>query len=87
MNEGRPSTDSDAKLTRDRSLDVLGWQPIETAPKDGTQILLWERQSRGPFMGWWHDGWPSLESYWTDEAETEPDPTHWMELPERPVLP
>lgn len=29
------------------------WQPIETAPKDGTAILLWEEYSTNPFVGYW----------------------------------
>lgn len=31
----------------------LTWQPIETAPKDGTPLLLWEEYSTNPFVGWW----------------------------------
>ena len=32
------------------------WQPIETAPKDGTRIMLWEAYSDVPFVGWWING-------------------------------
>lgn len=59
-----------------------GWSPIETAPQDGTRILLFQKSSRGAFEGWWHDDWPHAEHYWMDDADSEPDPTHW-----RPLLP
>jgi hypothetical protein len=31
----------------------MDWQPIETAPKDGTNVLLWEKYSITPFVGYW----------------------------------
>jgi phage FluMu protein Com len=63
---------------------VMEWQPIETAPKDGTEVLLcdarFEDAAVGAAMfiaGAWrcyypHDG--GIESVW-------PSPTHWMPLP------
>ena len=60
-----------------------GWQPIETAPKDGTPILLGaEPNEDGPFsiiLGcWYKDGWYC----WTPEKHIWP--THWMPLPQSP---
>lgn len=61
------------------------WRLIETAPRDRSRILLWQ-SGRGAFEGWWHDGWPSLESYWMDDADSEPEPTHWQPMLPNPAL-
>ncbi len=73
------------------------WQPIETAPKDGTHILLFIESKI--IEGWWekreYDGpWPMVlelwKTIWLSEhgcgccAEDNDDPTHWMPLPEGP---
>lgn len=62
--------------------DVAGWQPIERAPRDGTQFLAFE--IGGYFNCWWHDNGYG-EQYWMDEADSEPNPTHWMPLPAAPA--
>lgn len=72
----------------------MTWEPIETAPKDGTRILVFD-----------HGVWPA---HWTEECEKgngesgpgwqiyecEMDawyalaadtPTHWMPLPSPPT--
>lgn len=60
----------------------MEWQPIETAPKDGTPVLLYATPRME--VGYWNvavtdvgiTGWyPSM--YWRR-------PTHWMPLPEPP---
>lgn len=59
----------------------MNWQPIETAPKDGTEILLISRKGRianGVWVtansnaGFW--GWPYIFV----------EPAYWMPLPPPP---
>lgn len=65
----------------------MEWQPIETAPKDGTRILgawpsflkknEWFIQPVFFVCGVWLHGW--------DEDEDQPlKPTHWMPIPTPP---
>ena len=69
------------------------WQPIETAPKDGTAVLLWLGAPWSEVRQmWWYDPW----DVWLAAGEDEPDagderfgcgsaiPTHWMPLPAPP---
>ena len=60
------------------------WRPIATAPKDGT-----------PILGWWGTecmivDWCVVVERWgsTHDGEDlfEPEPTHWMPLPEGPEI-
>lgn len=63
----------------------MTWQPIETAPKDGRDILLWgihRLDGQRQFVGGW---WPAEED-WSDEDGRliKFEPTHWAVLPEPP---
>lgn len=73
------------------------WQPIESAPKDGTVVLLWWRATDGVAYwaaGAWQEfgdgskGWigesfhASEDGYWTRIVGDRP--THWMPLPVAP---
>ena len=75
--------------------DGLGaWLPIETAPKDGTAIMVscprlgvcgpahWDtnQHARNPRPYWTHWG----ERIWGTRWVREDQPTHWMPLPEAP---
>lgn len=64
-----------------------GWRPIETAPKDGTQILAWAPDFYPGFYGvaeWAEkqDWRPETVAGWFWNYATRP--THWMPLPTPP---
>jgi len=64
--------------------DRMTWKPISSAPRDGTDILIYDAGT----------GSYEVSSYWTDtprywdgnwgDGEYEHTPTHWMPLPEPP---
>lgn len=57
------------------------WWDIETAPKDGTPVLLIARKGN-PWVDEWSkdfEGW-----FFCDQWETPIEPTHWMPLPDPP---
>jgi hypothetical protein len=64
----------------------MEWLPIESAPKDGTHILIFEvpafeGDEQMYVVGRWSDfGW--TESYADEYAICSP--THWMPLPPPP---
>lgn len=65
----------------------MKWQPIETAPKDGTQILVWDGSNM--ICVKWHEI-PQQFAAWefahtNDHAHfVTRDVTHWRPLPEPP---
>jgi hypothetical protein len=71
------------------------WQPIETAPKDGTRVDLWAKtwiasQDRFEYQRfpncWWIKGGDfGGRSYWVD-LDKHWYPTHWMLLPAPPPV-
>ncbi len=63
------------------------WQNISTAPKDGTQILIWNGQDT--VVAWWDDVYiwvsPGAWISYLNRSDTdEYEPTHWMPLPAPP---
>lgn len=58
------------------------WQPIETAPRDGTIILAYDGCSVQSIT-WREDRWVTD---WDHDPTYEDggSPTHWMPLPEAP---
>ena len=58
------------------------WQPIETAPKDRTEILAWIPQC-GALVLYWEN--LSDDGRWSDGVSRfHREPTHWMPLPSAP---
>lgn len=65
------------------------WQPIETAPKDGTVVLCWDEFKECDLM------WYGIIQQWNEPKDilgwmyvatnTECYPTHWMPLPKPPT--
>lgn len=53
-----------------------GWQPIETAPKDGKPVLCWPRDDEHATVSWSGDRW-RVDCC----GQTHYDITHWMPLP------
>lgn len=50
------------------------WQPIETAPRDGRQLILLLTPSGFPQVAY-------SNTWWTAGFSVECKPTHWMPLP------
>jgi len=81
-----------------RSKGCGEWQPIETAPKNGTRIFGWNDNSYGsePYICWFgrDDNTPDdgLEEWLSGDGDdfsvgsyfTPCTPTHWMPLPPTP---
>lgn len=68
----------------------MRWELIETAPKDGTAILLFYADQRGMVEGYWFSSPKQTDDGWYVEIfgyPGDPGPTHWMELPSPPRNP
>ncbi len=75
----------------------MNWQPIETAPKDGTGVLVWQKYYKpciaefNAKQGIWYaicDGNLVIEdpgSWSSPQTFVTLEPTHWMPLPEVPI--
>lgn len=77
---------------------TVRWQPISSAPRDGTEILAWLvfsndqspdgaaviewREIPPNYEGWMLDGWCRLAP--TGDPDDDREPTHWLPLPEPP---
>jgi len=65
------------------------WQPVETAPKDGTKILacyVTENSEYNPITVKWRCYHPNAKGKecWRDSMSDKVIVTHWMPLPKPP---
>jgi len=70
-------------------IKLLDWQPIATAPKDGTAVLGYFPGRRGyvarqdvvpiHWSGWGGGVWEDVNG-----GKPSAEPTHWMPLPDPP---
>lgn len=67
----------------------MEWQPIDTAPMDGTLILTCNIGFYYPQCGVWASYHPNAtgKECWrtTDVCGNKLNPTHWMPLPDPPI--
>ncbi len=58
------------------------WQPIETAPKDGREILVCRAGEEDVFE---FIAWNAILRTWLDRnAEPHTSATHWLDIPPTP---
>jgi hypothetical protein len=72
----------------------MTWHPIETAPRDGTAVLVYIPDAPEPheaittarWVGYAWSYWePCVADHNSDRwPRLNDEPTHWMELPEAP---
>lgn len=60
------------------------WQPIETAPRDGTRIRCLVINDE--FILHWEQEDDEYPAGWCDDDKTDWNPTHWMPLPDAPEV-
>ena len=61
------------------------WQPIETAPKDGTNVLIWPMHGYRVGLAFFDTARGGVWSEWPGRVGGFV-PTHWMPLPEPPTI-
>jgi hypothetical protein len=59
------------------SAGLGAWQPIATAPRDGTPVDLWHRQGFRITEQWWEDE----DEVWVPDTRDDADFSHWMPIP------
>ena len=59
------------------------WQPIETAPKDGSKFLAWRRHSTIPLIVFYN---AEYDHYECNDGNLVFSLTHWRPLPKAPTM-
>ena len=69
-----------------------GWRPIETAPKDGTQVLVFSGHSEdtrgngsGIYIAGWSDDPLGGDFYEFIDSPSPLEPSHWQPRPAAPI--
>ncbi len=71
------------------------WRDIETAPKDGRHVMLAITNDPPGSPGYVAEGyyevdgdrgWFASNTHWTDQCDGSLFPSHWMPLPEAPII-
>lgn len=77
----------DRKMAKHAARIVDDWEPMDTAPKDGTVILVYRKIDADTIMNlvaWWSEKDRAWQYGKFDRLRSELSPTHWMPLPEPP---
>lgn len=61
------------------------WQPIETAPKDGTNCLVYRKYPTGYEIMTVAHYFAGKDNWEQDVGLYDIVPSHWMPLPEKPL--
>ena len=62
----------------------MGWQPIETAPKNNTEVLVYSKEFGVAKAVRFDEGSYEVVTEQTCCRDYYKDVTHWMQLPEPP---
>lgn len=69
----------------ERLWNFCEWKPIESAPRDGTQILAWWKKSNEAQVVYFSAEKSRMGDRWCNECGYISDPTHWMPVPAAPL--
>jgi len=81
-----------ASVLAQAAIDAMGWRKIESAPKDGTYVLIWlrapfSRVEKARWCKFW-ENWQIDDEEFSETAEHHgigsEVPTHFMPLPPAP---
>lgn len=57
------------------------WQPIETAPKDGSWQAVARLDSSNNLLWWYQARWVAKRSQWRSDRGGPLEPSHYLPLP------